>query len=85
MLVTEFMAGGSVMEFDRIENRYIFSSTAAAIMNGVGYTHISKELKKEIKEDKNSRRAMTEEEVVSLSLDLLRGLHYLHSKGICHR
>jgi serine/threonine protein kinase len=89
MLVTEYMAGGAIMEYDKKLNKYVLSNSAAKIMNGQGYspnkssTTNSKEMTFECAD--NVHRRMTEAEVVSVCLDLLCGLSYLHSKGICHR
>lgn len=102
MLVTEYMAGGAVMEYSKHFQKYIFSSSAARIMNGYGYSPGNPMDKKEriFREEKKTHdgddignegdkegggRSMTDAEAVSLTLDLLRGLHYLHSKGISHR
>jgi serine/threonine protein kinase len=92
MLVTEYMAGGAIMEYNKDLKKYIFSPSAAMILNGHGYSPDDK--KEHMKLDGktignesnvNTSRSMTEAEVVSVTLDLLRGLNYLHSKGICHR
>jgi serine/threonine protein kinase len=89
MLVTEYMAGGAIMEYSKQFKRYIFSSSAALIMNGSGYSSDDKKKEKAKSDgkasDNNESRSMTGAEVVSVTLDLLRGLQYLHSKGVCHR
>jgi serine/threonine protein kinase len=59
-------------------------------MNGLGYSSDKSEkpqlqgVSKSVDADDESRH-MNEAEVVSVILDLLSGLDYLHKKGICHR
>ena len=88
MLVTEYMAGGAIMEYNNDINKFVFSISAAAIMNGIGYLPMKyRKASPEYNQvnDKNNRRAMTGAEALSASYDLLSGLKYLHSKGISHR
>ena len=95
LLVTEYMAGGAIMDYSKELKIYVFSSSAARILKGRGYLppgedatqKNEKTLAEEKKDDSDleGERRMTDAEAVSLSLDLLRGVHYLHSKGVCHR
>jgi len=82
VLVTEYMAGGAVMNYVPSRGVYQYSAFSAAILKGQGKVFGDTVLEAS---DLEFPRPMTNEECASLFCDLLEGVSFLHSKGICHR
>lgn len=71
VLVTEYMAGGCVMEYDSSLKSYIYSISSANILQGYGkFTNLSNV--PSLGFESNIHRKMTENEVISLFCDLLK-------------
>lgn len=79
IIVMDYMSGGSIMEYSLKLKKYVLSTSAAAILSDRGATE-SLPLQEAV-----GGRNMTDAEAAAATLDLLRGLHYLQSRGICHR
>jgi hypothetical protein len=69
ILVTEYMAGGAVMNFNSATQRYEFSPSAAAILQRAGKVINGEPLSPT---QESSVRPMTEAEAISLFCDLLK-------------